>query len=218
MLRKAAALASVSASLLFFVLFLSSTVTPSDASPVVEHVRAESSSGKRAFDRRQASGGINYTDPNDNGGEMLTILPGLPDLGEPINAIISGLSDDSVLTVEGFLLWATSVHFGVSCLGQANGSNQYANLGDGRGPVVQGNGDGGNGVLRWNYYDPYFGTCKETFIGGNHFRWFQQQGSNAFFLACSVELDLSMNHMIALNGYNNGRDELGERHLSTLTP
>lgn len=154
---------------------------------------------------------VNYTDPLDSpNGRMLTIIPNLPELGEPINAIISGLSDPSVLTIEGFLLWATSVNFGVSCLGNAGGGNQYANLGDGAGNVSQGTGNGDNGVLRWNYYDPYLGTCRETFEGGNHFRWWKQEGSNAYFLAASVELDLAANHMIALNGYNNGRDELGE--------
>ena len=106
------------------------------------------------------------------------------------------------------MLWVTSVNFGVSCLGQANGSNQYANLGNGN--QTQGTGDGNNGVLRWNYGDPYIGTCKETFIGGNHFRWFKQESTGAFFLAASVELDLNNGHMIALNGYNDGRDELGE--------
>lgn len=136
------------------------------------------------------------------------ILPGLPNLGEPLNAIVSGLSDESVLTYEGFLLWVTSINFGVSCLGQANGSNQYANLGSGS--QVQGTGNGDNGVLRWNYGMPYVGTCKETFVGGNHFRWFKQESTGAFFLATSVELDLANGHMIALNGYNNGRDELGE--------
>lgn len=135
------------------------------------------------------------------------ILPGLPDLGEPINAIVSGLSDESVLNVEGFLLWATSINFGVSCLGQANGSVQLANLGAGN--QTQGTGSGDNGVLRWNYMMPYVGTCKETFIGGNHFRWFKQESTGAYFLAASIELDLEAGHMIAQNGYNAGRDELG---------
>jgi hypothetical protein len=154
----------------------------------------------------------NYTDPNENGGQMLTIIPGptTVGLGEPLNVIVSGASDASVLTVEGFLLWVTSIHFGVSCLGQANGTAQSANLGDGGGNATQGSGNGDNGVLRWNYYDAYFGTCKETFQGGNHFRWWKQEGTNAYFLAASEELDLASNHMIAQNGYNDGRDWLGE--------
>ncbi|PWN90016.1 hypothetical protein FA10DRAFT_102396 [Acaromyces ingoldii] len=172
-----------------------------NASPVTDaYGRATNS-----LERRDRT---NYTDPNDHGGQMLTIIPNVPGLGEPINVIVSGLSDASVLSIEGFLLWATSINFGVSCLGQANGTNQLANLGDGKGNVTQGTGDGDNGVLRWNYGDAYVGTCKETFQGGNHFRWWRQAGTNAFFLASSVELDLSTSHMIAQNGYNAGRDEL----------
>lgn len=135
------------------------------------------------------------------------IIPNLDGIGEPLNLIVSGESDASVLTVEGFLLWVTSINFGVSCLGQANGTQQSANLG--YGDQIQGTGDGNNGVLRWNYYSPYIGTCKETVQGGNHFRWFKQQDSNAYFLAASVELSLDTSHMIAQNGYNNGRDRIG---------
>ncbi|UZJ53872.1 hypothetical protein CBS101457_003192 [Exobasidium rhododendri] len=160
---------------------------------------------------RKRGNGLNYTDPNDaDGGQMLTIIPGSTTvgLGEPLNVIVSGLSDASVLTVEGFLLWATSINFGVSCLGQANGTSQYANLGTGAGNVSQGTGDGDNGVLRYNYLNAYFGTCKETLDGGNHFRWWQQENTDAYFLASSVELDLATGHNIASNGYNLGRDYL----------
>ena len=37
---------------------------------------------------------------------LIQILPDT-DLGEPINVIVSGRSSKSVLSVEGFLLWAT---------------------------------------------------------------------------------------------------------------
>ncbi|KAE8194946.1 hypothetical protein A4X06_0g5643 [Tilletia controversa] len=150
----------------------------------------------------------------DDTGFMTTILPmpdGQPNLlyGEPINAIISGRSSPGVVDVEGFLRWATSVNLGVSCLGQTNGSSQLANLGDGKGNLTQGNdGTGDNGVLRWNYGDPYIGTCKESVIGGNHLRWWPQAKTGAYFLAVSVELSAKLGHMIALNGYNAGRDEL----------
>ncbi|KAE8223978.1 hypothetical protein CF319_g3063 [Tilletia indica] len=150
----------------------------------------------------------------EEGGFMTTILPmpnGQPNLpyGEPINAIISGRSSPSVVNVEGFLRWATSVNLGVSCLGQTNGSAQLANLGDNKGNVTQGNdGTGNNGVLRWNYGDPFIGTCKESVIGGNHLRWWPQAKTGAYFLAVSVELSAKLGHMIALDGYNAGRDEL----------
>ena len=35
------------------------------------------------------------------------------------------------------------------------------------------------GVIRWDYGDPDFGTCKETIQGGNHFRYWIQDGSSA---------------------------------------
>lgn len=144
---------------------------------------------------------------------MLTIIPEL-DVGEPINIIVSGRSSRSVLTPVGFLLWATSINYGVSCLGSSDiGTVQSADLGDGYGPRPQGSdGEGINGVLRYNYDSPYFGTCKETFIGGSHMRWFIQNGtdadSSAIFLAASTELSLAYGHDISPNGYNIGRDEI----------
>lgn len=86
--------------------------------------------------------------------------------------------------------------------------------------------------MRFNYYSPYVGTCKETFQGGNHFRWWVQNGteanSSAIFLAASRELPLATNHMIDTDGYNRGRDELvgnatgmteweGNRYNTTVT-
>jgi len=35
------------------------------------------------------------------------------------------------------------------------------------------------GVIRLDYGDPEFGTCKETIQGGNHFRYWIQDGSSA---------------------------------------
>ncbi|PWN23947.1 hypothetical protein BCV69DRAFT_233575, partial [Microstroma glucosiphilum] len=154
-----------------------------------------------------------YYNPANGGGHMLTIVPEL-DVGEPINIIVSGRSSRSVLTPVGFLLWATSINYGVSCLGSSDiGTVQSANLGDGFGPRPQGSdGEGINGVLRYNYGSPYFGTCKETFDGGSHMRWFIQNGSDAdssaIFLAASTELPLAYGHDIAQNGYNIGRDEI----------
>ena len=31
--------------------------------------------------------------------------------------------------------------------------------------------------MRWNYGDPELGTCKETIQGGNHFRYWAQNGN-----------------------------------------
>lgn len=33
--------------------------------------------------------------------------------------------------------------------------------------------------LRWDYGDPELGTCQETIKGGNHFRYWVQDGSQA---------------------------------------
>ena len=71
-------------------------------------------------------------------------------------------------------------------------------------------------VIRWNYGDVQLGTCKETIEGGNHFRYWPQNGpqgnrycfklfclrienfiqfigivSGAFFLAASYEKPLT---------------------------
>lgn len=34
-------------------------------------------------------------------------------------------------------------------------------------------------VIRWDYGDPAVGTCKETIEGGNHFRYWIQNGAAA---------------------------------------
>ncbi|CEH16401.1 hypothetical protein CBOM_06252 [Ceraceosorus bombacis] len=188
-----------------------------------EHVKVQSESVEgRAQARKSAEnvvrrdvppgGDVDYYSPlNKTGGLMTTIIPDL-DVGEPLNIIISGKSSKTVLQVEGFLLWATSINFGVSCLGQANGTEQSANLGDGGGNKTQGTGNGDNGVMRWNYGDAYIGTCRETIQGGNHFRWWRQDGreanSGAYFLGASLEGPLSTQHDIVANGYNLGRDEI----------
>jgi len=33
--------------------------------------------------------------------------------------------------------------------------------------------------MRWDYGDPALGTCKETVEGGNHFRYWAQDGPQA---------------------------------------
>jgi len=40
-----------------------------------------------------------------------------PGLGEPMNVIVSGLSDPRVLTDDGFLNWAQSLDMSTECLG-----------------------------------------------------------------------------------------------------
>lgn len=59
-------------------------------------------------------------------------------------------------------------------------------------------------LLRENFGDPAFGTCRETFDGGFHYRVWRQNGteanSGAWFLAASEEYNLTLQHDIVPNG------------------
>lgn len=70
-----------------------------------------------------------------------------------------------------------STSLGEECLGQHYGDYQQANLGDGQGNVTE------IEVLRWNYGDIYIGTCKETFNGGLHLRYWRQ---NNTYVSCRL--------------------------------
>lgn len=139
---------------------------------------------------------------------MLTIVNNTypAGLGEPLNVIVSGDSDDEVLVKStdngGFLNYMLSAGLGEECLGQSLGSDQGANLGDGLGNVTE------LETLRWNYGDPYLGTCRETFEGGLHLRYWIQNTTGAYFMAVSEEMDLASGHDIPRNGYNLGRNHL----------
>jgi len=148
--------------------------------------------------------GTAYSDPLLNGGSMLDNAG--DGLGEPLNVIISGLSDPNVLTDDGFLNWTRSVGISTECLDIHLGGPQSANLGDGNGWVNQ------TVEMRDDYGNAEFGTCLESLVGGNHLRMFRQNGTEAdtkaLFLAVSVEEDLEEGHTIAPNGYDEGRDDL----------
>ena len=87
----------------------------------------------------------------------------------------------------------SSVGFAAECLGQHQGDAQTANLGDGNGQrtlKLRGvfrrwaNDDlsyvvNETSELRWDYGDPQLGTCQETIDGGNHFRYWIQNGPSA---------------------------------------
>jgi hypothetical protein len=143
---------------------------------------------------------------------MLTKVPVTypPGQGEPLNAIISGLSDGVVLkdqeTKGGLRNYFLSFGFSDECLGQHAGEQQAADLGDGNGHKNE------TAVIRWNYGDAQLGACKETIQGGNHFRYWVQNGpsanSGAIFMAVSYEMPLINFHDIIGNGYNLGRDWL----------
>ncbi|KAK8864254.1 hypothetical protein IAR55_001500 [Kwoniella newhampshirensis] len=149
-----------------------------------------------------------YNNPADAGGYMLTIVNGTypAGLGEPLNVILSGDSDSMVLVKSvdngGFLNYMLTAGLGEECLGQHLGSDQSANLGDGQGNVTEVE------ELRYNYGDPYIGTCQETFQGGLHLRYWIQNNTGAYFMAVSVEKSLTEGHDIVRDGYNIGRDHL----------
>lgn len=84
---------------------------------------------------------------------------------------------------------------GEECLGQHLGSPQEANLGDGKGNVTEVE------ELRYDYGDPYIGTCKETFQGGLHLRYWVQNTTGAYFMAVSVEESATAGHDIVVNGF-----------------
>ncbi|KAF7789273.1 hypothetical protein EIP86_000214 [Pleurotus ostreatoroseus] len=124
-------------------------------------------------------------------------------LGEPMNVVISSLSNSKVLSLDGLLNFARAINFSTECLGIHLGAPQAANLGDGNGPVNQ------TIEIRQDFGNAALGTCEETLVGGNHFRIFgPQANSGAFFLAVSMEEDLAEQHTIATDGYNTGRDAL----------
>ncbi|KII90695.1 hypothetical protein PLICRDRAFT_174075 [Plicaturopsis crispa FD-325 SS-3] len=153
-----------------------------------------------------------YFTPSDGGGSMLTTVPDTFPAGlhEPVNAIITANSDAAVLvdqTTDGGLRnYFTSFGFSSECLGQHTGSDQQVDLGDGNGSKNE------TAVIRWDYGDPSVGTCKETIEGGNHFRYWVQNGksadSGAVFLAVSYEKPIAQQHDIIPNGYNAARDWL----------
>lgn len=105
-----------------------------------------------------------------------------PGLGEPLNTILSAESDGRVLDVNidkgGFLNYMLATSLGEECLGQHYGDYQMANLGDGNGNMTE------LEVLRWNYGDIYIGTCRETFNGGLHLRYWRQNHTYVHPIAC----------------------------------
>ncbi|KAG7445588.1 uncharacterized protein BT62DRAFT_987296 [Guyanagaster necrorhizus] len=141
-----------------------------------------------------------YYSPADSGGYMLTVVrQTYPDgQREPVNAIMSGNSDQVVLAQQcmdggGLMNYFLSLSFSGECLGQHTGNSQQVDLGDGNGSVRN-----ETAVMRYNYGDPTFGSCTESNGSG--------ADSGAVFLAISYETSSSDKHDIIENGYNLGRD------------
>jgi len=163
-----------------------------------------------------------YYNPLENGGSFLTQVDGTspPGQGEPLNMIISGNSDARVLVDAqqngGLINFFLSFGYSTECLNLHSGVPQEADLGDGNGYLNE------TAEIRWNYGDVQLGACKETIEGGNHFRYWLQNGlqgnSGAIFMATSYELPLTDAHNIAVNGYNLGRDWLIGNITHTAIP
>jgi len=143
--------------------------------------------------------GIAFIAPASNGGSQLDQSAGL---GEPLNVIISGLSSPSVLTTEGIEDYARSFGFSTECLGFHIGDKQKSNLGDGQGYQDE------IAVIRQDFGNSDLGSCLESLTGGNHFRFWKQSTTGAYFLAASKEQPVSQHHDIVPNGYDIGRDNL----------
>ncbi|TFK33031.1 hypothetical protein BDQ12DRAFT_616057 [Crucibulum laeve] len=149
---------------------------------------------------------VGWYDPREKGGRLLDFTT--KKYGEPLNIIISGLSDPFILTDNGFHVYAKSLGYSEECLGLHYGNIHAADLGDGDGrkPEL---------FLARQYYFPVWGTCWESLAGGHHFRAWKQNGthadSGAWFIGASKELDSSRHHTIVPNGYNLGRDWFVDR-------
>lgn len=140
--------------------------------------------------------------------------------GEPVNTIISGNSNSAVLvdqeTDGGLRNYYLSLSFSSECLGQHSGTDQQVNLGDGNGYLNE------TAVIRYNYGDPSLGACTETIKGGNHFRYWVQNGKDAntgaIFMAVSYEMPIAQDHDIVVNGYNLARDYIVGNISGTVIP
>ncbi|KAJ3500049.1 hypothetical protein NMY22_g19391 [Coprinellus aureogranulatus] len=158
------------------------------------------------------AGNIGWYDPRLRGGRQLDYT--IDDLGEPLNIIISGLSDPFILTDKGFEHYTKSLGYSQECLGLHYGNRHYADLGDGDAQKIE-------LILARQHYFPVWGTCWESLAvvavvglmiqqaGIISVAWKQngtEANSGAWFIGASKELDSSKHHTIVPNGWNLGRD------------
>ncbi|CAD6929590.1 unnamed protein product [Tilletia controversa] len=136
-----------------------------------------------------------YADPKSSGGSSLAFFPDKPN-GEPLNVIVTGIP-----AAETFSSWYKAI--GKECFGIHIGGIMQANI-DSRGPRKP------EGEIRFGYgKDPDAeGSCLESIIGGSHFRYWQQEGTQAWFIAASREKGIEHRHDIVANGYDLGRDTI----------
>ncbi|GAA6031592.1 hypothetical protein JCM8097_006538 [Rhodosporidiobolus ruineniae] len=150
-----------------------------------------------------------WYDPRELGGSLLN--RNLWGGGEPLNIIISAQSSPDVLRQNGLVAYGRSLGLWNECANLHIGDPQEANLGDGKGWEAE------SFLMRESIRWPWIGSCLESVTGGNHFRAYKQNGteanSNAWFLAASREVDFRKQHKIAPNGYNLGRDAIVSRAI-----
>lgn len=116
-----------------------------------------------------------------------------------LTVIIAGNSDPYIMSDGGLLDYVRSLGFSFECLNLHAGGHQHANLGDGNGFQPQ--------LVEYRelmYHGSpgvYVGACWESLAGGNHFRVWRQNGSEAdtgaWFLAVSKE---EVRHRAAYTG------------------
>ncbi|KAG0663711.1 hypothetical protein C6P46_002280 [Rhodotorula mucilaginosa] len=147
-----------------------------------------------------------YFDPRAGGGAQYN--RNLWDGHEPLNIIISAQSSADVLKESGFIAYSRS-------LGAASARKRSHAVSPAH-----------HARVSWVELSPLTPTLAHPatrilFInckGGNHFRAYKQNGtdanSGAWFLAASKEVDLRGKHKIAHNGYNIGRDLIVEKATS----
>ncbi|KDQ15157.1 hypothetical protein BOTBODRAFT_109093 [Botryobasidium botryosum FD-172 SS1] len=163
---------------------------------------------------------LGWIDPRIGGGRMIDYAT--PRLGEPLNVIISAASDPEILSEHGFHQYAKSLGFSGECLGMHMGVLHLADLGDGLGRRTE------QYLARQHYYFPVWGTCWESvagkcrsvprrlhpnclYPGGNHFRAWKQNGTNANTGAWFLAYFIGQHHIITSDGYNQGRNSLVSR-------
>lgn len=78
-----------------------------EAKPAERAAISDASNALKSLKPQNRAAGAPFVSPLAGGGSQLDIVS--PGLGEPMNVIVSGLSDSRVLTDDGFLNWAQSL-------------------------------------------------------------------------------------------------------------
>ncbi|GJJ13464.1 hypothetical protein Clacol_007718 [Clathrus columnatus] len=139
------------------------------------------------------SSDVDFAPPNEGGGSML-------DMSKVGGSMLDMSGGDGLGEPLNVGSPSSGIHIGI---------HQPANLGDGNGPLNE------IKVRRENFGIKIFGTLFETLAGGNHFRYWRQNGpaanTGALFLAVSYEKNVFTLHSIATDGYDRGRDNFVAR-------